>query len=127
MSDAFIKSLKWCLLMVFAIGGVYGFSEAGRLEDARYIMISVLSFGAVYMLFQTWSELPGKIMVYSLCIVLGLGVLAQDQYAPFLLYYYTDFDVTEMMGFFRVWTALVVSVGLFLMMLVFYKFDNDGY
>lgn len=126
MGDAFIKSLKWCLLIVFAIGGVYGFSEAGRLEDARYIMISVLSFGMVYMLFRTWSELSGKIMVYSLCIVAGLCFVSQEQYAPFWFYYYTDFDVTEIMGFFRVWATLVVTAGLLMMTAVFYKFDNDG-
>lgn len=73
MGTAFVKSLKWCLLMVFAIGGIYGLSETSRLEDVRYIMISMLCFGSVYMLFRTWSELSGKIMIYSLCIVVGLG------------------------------------------------------
>lgn len=127
MVSSFIKSLKWCFLVVFAIGGLYGFSEAGRLEDVRYLMISTLCFGMVYMLFKTWSELPGKIMVYSLCIVLTLGFVSQQQYAPFWLYYYADMDVTAIMGFFRVWAALVFTAGLLLMTLVFYKFDDDVY
>jgi len=127
MGNAFNKSLKWCFLMVFAIGGIYGFSEAGRLEDVRYLMISTLCFGSVYLLFRTWSELSAKIMVYSLCIVVTLGFLSQEQFVPFWLYSYADIDITDMMGFFRVWASLTATAGLLMMMVVFYKFDNDGY
>lgn len=127
MVNALTKSMKWCFLMVFAIGGIYGFSEAGRLEDFRYLMISTLCFGAVYMLFRTWSELSNKIMVYSICIILVLGFLAQDPYVPFWLYSLTDIDITGMMGFFRIWAMLTATAGLLLMMVVFYKFDDDGY
>lgn len=98
MGTAFVKSLKWCLLMVFAIGGIYGLSETSRLEDVRYIMISMLCFGSVYMLFRTWSELSGKIMIYSLCIVVGLGFWHRNNTRR-SGFYYADIDVTEMMGF----------------------------
>jgi len=127
MGNAFVKSLKWCLLIVFTIGGIYGVSETGRLEDVPYLMISLLCFGSVYMLFRTWSELSGKIMVYSLCVVVGLGFLAQEEYVPYWIFNYGDIDITAMMGFFRVWAALTATVGLVIMAVVFYKFDNDGY
>ena len=127
MVDAFTKSVKWCFLMVFAIGGIYGFSEAGRAEDVRYLMISTLCFGSVYLLFRTWSELSNKIMVYSICIILALGFVAQEQYVPYWLYSFADIDITGIMGFFRVWAALTATAGLALMMAVFYKFDNDRY
>lgn len=100
---------------------------ASTKEDFRYIMLGVICYGMVYLMFRVWSELPGKIMLYSAAIVVALAFLAQMEYAPFWLYELSGFNIAGVFGYFRIWASLVATVGLVLMVFVFYKFDDDGY
>ncbi len=127
MIASFIKALKWAVLVAFAIGGVYGLSEAGRLEDARYIMMTVVCFGVVYMMFRIWSDLSSKVMGFSAALVAALALAAHDPYAPFWLYVFADIDLSATMGYFRIWASLVGTIGVLIMTVVFYKYDKDTY
>lgn len=121
MSESFIKALKWGVMVVFVIGGIYGLATAGEKDDFRYIMVTVLSFGAVSLMFKNWSELPGKIMVYSVVVVIALAFVAQDTYVPFWFFMTTEKVWT--LNFYQTWGALVMSIGAIVMTFVFKKFD----
>lgn len=122
MSESFIKALKWGVLVSLVICGIYGLSASGAKEDFRYIMVTVLSFGAVSLMFRNWSELPGKIMAFSAVIAAVLAFLAQDAYVPF--YYYTITEKIWIFSFFQSWALLVMTLGVVIMTYIFWKFDD---
>lgn len=122
MGAAILKSMKWVVLNICVIGGIYGLVAASNGNDVKPLMISVLCFGAVYMMFKLWSELPGKIMIASVVILAALAFLAQPQLAPYWLYIYSGVVIKA--GFYMTWAGLVASVGLIIMTAVFWKFDD---
>ena len=123
MGAAVIKSIKWVVLNLCVIGGIYGLVAASNGNDVKPLMISVLCFGAVYMMFKLWSELPGKLMIASVVIVAGLAVFAQPQFVPQWLYLYADINIVKL-GFYQTWAGLVASIGFLIMSVVFWKFDD---
>lgn len=122
MSEALIKAMKWCFLVVLAIGGIYGLAEAGEQEDFRYIMITVLTFGAISLMFRNWRDLPGKIMAFSGVLAFSLAFLANDSFAPYAYYSLTG-NMLDL-GYYQIWALLVCSVGYLVMAFVFWKFDD---
>ena len=123
MGSAFIKAIKWAVLFVFVIGGIYGLVTASEQSDIKPVMISVLCFGSVYMMFKSWSDLPGKVMIASAVVVVILAFFAQDQYVPYWVYRYTGENLQW--GFYQIWAALVASIGTLVMVIVFLKFGDD--
>ena len=126
MGGAFLKALKWSTIVVFMIGGLWGMYHASIISDFRFMMVSVLCFGAVYLVYRKWSDMPLKIMLSSMVLIGILGALAQPQYAPLFLYIGTGYEL-PFEGFFKTWAALVATIGTVLMTLIFWKFDDDGY
>ena len=122
MSDAFIKSLKWGFLVSLVIAGIYGLAASGAKEDFRYIMVTVLSFGAVSLMFRNWRDLPGKIMAVSAAVAAFLAFLAQPDYLSY--YYFMMTDQEWFLSFYQSWAALVMTLGVLIMTVVFWKFDN---
>jgi hypothetical protein len=126
MGGAFLKALKWSIIVVLMIGGLWGLYHASIVSDFRFIMVSVLCFGAVYLVYRKWSDMPLKVMLGSMALIGLLGAMAQPQYAPLLLFIGTGYEL-PFEGFFKVWAALVATVGTVLMTFVFWKFDGDDY
>ncbi len=123
MGDAFLKAVKWSILVVLGIGGFYFFTQSSKYEDIRYMMPGVLCFGAVYTMFKVWSGLNMQALLYSCGIIIALAFLAQDKYIPYWLYnfgqIYWDY------GYFESWAALIGTVGLFSMTIVFYYYNDE--
>lgn len=126
MGAAFLKALKWSFIVVSMIGGLWGLYHASVISDFRFMMVSVLCFGAVYLVYRRWTDMPLKLMLSSMVLIGILGAIAQPQYAPVWLYIGTGFEL-PFTGYFKTWAALVATAGTVTMTLVFWKFDDDGY
>ncbi|MFP4313682.1 MAG: hypothetical protein ACLFR0_05075 [Alphaproteobacteria bacterium] len=122
MNEAFIKALKWGVMVVFVIAGIYGLAAAGEKDDFRYIMATVLSFGAVSLMFRNWSELPGKIMAFSALLVVILAVIARDEILSY--YFYRISDQIWPLGYYQSWAVLAMTLGVITMTFIFKKFDD---
>ncbi len=120
MSEAFLKAIKWYILVGCAIIGTSAFIISDNTGSIKPVMIGVLGFGVVYIMAHFWREFRGKLLLYSILVFIALSFASP--YMPYALYI---LFAANPMAFnpFYIWGATVGVFGIPIMTLVFYKYD----
>lgn len=120
MSEAFLKAVKWFVLVECVVAGSTAFIISNKMGSIAPIMIGILAYGVVYVMSYFWKEFRDKLLLIS--IVLFLGLTYASQYVPAALYIAFGWP---MVGYneFVVWGATVGIIGLPIMTIAFYKLD----
>lgn len=120
MSEAFLKALKWFVLVGFVIAGTAAFQISGETGSNKPIILGVLSYGVVYIMSYFWNEFRGKTLLWSMIIFFVLTFASS--YTPDAMFVLFDLD----QGYFEkyyTWVGTVGVLGVPAMALVFYKYD----
>lgn len=123
MGNAFIQAMQWCVLVILGIAGFYFLSSASDLSDIRNLIAGAACFGAIYMMFRLWKDLPILPLIASSAIISALAFLSQDDYIPSWIYNYGHYYWGY--GYFESLAAFTGTIGLFIMTIVFYHFNDD--
>ena len=107
MGDIFTKTMRWFICCVFFIIGVYCIDRSNNTGSVNPIIFSVFSFGMVYILSKSFYELPRKLLVVNVAVMIGTAIAA-----TFLSYGY---------GFFVEWTFWSLVIGAPIMATAFAK------
>lgn len=125
MSEAFLKALKWYILVLFAVIGTSAFMIMDKSGSIRPLMVGILSYGVVYIMSYFWKEFRRKLLFMSIMVFLGLtGVAA---YMPDILYIFfgvdpLSFDMEDSYDIYYLWAGTMM-IGIFPMMFIFHKYD----
>lgn len=120
MSEAFLKAIKWLILVECAICGTTAFIVSDATGSVAPIMVGVLAYGVVYIMSYFWKEFRDKLLLISISVFLVLTYVSGyvDQ-IMFILLGWPMEGYNEYLN----WGAMVGIVGLPIMTLVFYKLD----
>lgn len=120
MSEAFLKAIKWYIMMGFIMMGTTAFILADERGSVKPVMIGIMGYGAVYIMSIFWKEFRGKLLFSSLFVFLLLSFVAPFvPDAMYILFAYPQhiFDP------YWTWAATVGALGIPVMILVFYRYD----
>lgn len=126
MSEAFLKALKWYILVLFAIIGTSAFIIMDESGSIRPLMVGILSYGIVYIMSYFWKEFRRKLLFLSIMVFLGLtGVAA---YMPDILYVLFGVDPLtynlqgDSYDVYYLWAGTLI-IGILPMTFIFHKYD----
>lgn len=117
MSEAILSAFKWCVLAFCAVVGTSALIISDKTGSTKPIMITVLTYGIIYIMSYFWREFRGKLMLMGFGVFLVLTIIAP--YLPLLLGFEGDyFDP------FYVWGGTVLLFGFPAMFFVFLKWGE---
>lgn len=120
MSEAFLKALKWYVLVFSVIVGASAFIISDQTGSVKPIMLGVLGFGVAYIMSYFWTEFREKLLFLSILTFVGLSFLAP--YAPDALYVLFGYKMIVYNPYYM-WAATVAVLGIPIMWVVFYFYD----
>lgn len=119
MSEAFLKSLKWYVMVFIVLIGITCFTIAETYDTVKPVMPGMLCFGAVYVMSSFWTEFRGKVLLFSVITFIGLAFASR--YVPDLGFILLGWDQDWFTPF---WTrAGTVAAGIPVMTFIFHKYD----
>jgi len=119
MYAAFLKSLRWYIMVVFVIIGTAALIIADERDTVRPVIIAVFSYGVVYIMSVFWKEFRDKILFYSAAVFLALTFLSK--FTPIALYILFGY-APETINQYYAWAG-TVALGMPMMTIVFYRLD----
>ncbi|PCI57038.1 MAG: hypothetical protein COB36_01860 [Alphaproteobacteria bacterium] len=120
MSEAFLKALKWYILVGCAIIGTSAFIISENSGSVRPILIGVLSYGVVYIMSFFWKEFRRKLLLLSIIVFLVLSFLSPK--IPIWAYILFNYNPAAFDPYVT-WAATVGILGIPIMMFIFKKYD----
>jgi len=120
MSEAFLKAVKWLVLVECVVVGSAGFIISNATGSIAPIMIGILAYGVVYVMSFFWKEFRDKLLLIS--IILFLVLSYASNYVPEMLYVAFGWPM-EGYNEFYLWGTTVGIIGVPFMTLAFYKYD----
>ncbi len=117
MQDLFLKTLRWYLVIVFAMGGITALYYADAIDSIKPVLPAILCLGAAFVLGVAWKEIRRKILFATIIVVVGLAYAAQ--FSTQVIYILTG--ETIFMNYFYAWFGMVLVIGFPAMMIVFAK------
>ncbi len=115
MNYVISRVLKWLFSMTLIMIGIRFLMMASDNNDVRPIIICIFSFGAVYVMYRTRSEVPKMIGLLTAIVFVGAMLAAR--------YLYIDLPVFNY-GFYFAWWAWIMALGLPVMLLGFSRFGG---
>ncbi len=119
MSEAFLKSLRWYILVLFVIVGTAALIIADERDTVRPVIIAVFAYGIVYVMSVFWKEFRGKLLFYSVAVFLVFTILSK--FTPMALYILFGYDMASIDPYYA-WAG-TVAFGIPDMMVVFHRLD----
>lgn len=120
MAEAFLKALKWYILVGCAIIGTSAFIISDNTGSVRPVLIGILSYGVVYIMSFFWKEFRRKLLLYSIVVFLALSFLSPKM--PIIMYILFNYNPASFDPYYT-WGATVGILGIPIMMFIFKKFD----
>ncbi|MGH1377487.1 MAG: hypothetical protein ACRBB3_01575 [Alphaproteobacteria bacterium] len=120
MSEAFLKALKWYILVGSAIVGTSAFIIANNSNSVRPVLIGVISYGVVYIMSYFWKEFRDKLLLYSIIVFLVLSFFSAK--VPVFLYILFGFPMSLFDPHYT-WAGTVAVLGIPIMTYIFNKYD----
>lgn len=120
MSEAFLKALKWYILVGCAIIGTSAFIIADNSGSVRPVIIGVICYGVVYIMSYFWREFRDKLLLYSIVVFLSLSFFSAK--VPVVLYILFGFPMTLFDPHYT-WAGTVGVLGIPIMTYIFKKYD----
>ena len=120
MSEAFLKAVKWYVLVACAIIGTSAFMIADQSGSVKPVILGILTYGVVYIMSYFWTEFRGKLLLLSILVFVALTFLSA--YVPLGMYILFAYPM-ELFDPYYTWGLTVGVVGIPVMMLVFHKYD----
>ena len=115
MSEAFLKSLKWCVMALAIIAGASAFMSANETGNVMPWLMVVIGFGVVYIMSCVWSEFRGKILLSSFAVFIALTILSN--YIADFLYIFLDVNLLSMSS--HLTWGMTMLLGIPIMAVVF--------
>ncbi|PCJ02699.1 MAG: hypothetical protein COB14_01695 [Alphaproteobacteria bacterium] len=120
MSEAFLKALKWYILVGCAIIGTSAFIISDNTGSTKPMIIGVLGYGVVYIMSYFWKEFRQKLLLYSIIVFLALSFLSPK--IPIWMYIFFNYNPASFDPYFT-WAATVGVLGIPIMTFIFKKYD----
>ena len=120
MSEAFLKALKWYVLVICVIVGASAFIISDQTGSIKPVMIGVLGFGVAYVMSYFWSEFREKLLFFSIVVFLGLSFATS--YVPDALFILFAYKMPPTNPYF-LWAMTTGVAGIPIMTVVFYFYD----
>ncbi len=120
MSDAFLKAVKWYVLVACAIIGTSAFMIADQSGSVKPVIIGIVTYGVVYIMSYFWTEFRGKLLLAS--IVVFVLLTFASPYVPLVMYILFAIP-PELFDPYYTWGVTVGALGIPIMVLVFYRYD----
>ncbi len=121
MSEAFLKALKWYILVFCVIVGASAFIVSNNTGSVKPIMLGVLGFGVAYVMSYFWKEFRDKLLLGSILTFVALSFFAP--YAADALYILVGSKALYYANPYFVWAGVVGALGVPIMTAVFYFYD----
>lgn len=119
MSEAFLKALKWYIMVGFCIIGTSAFIIMDKTGSIKPLMIGVMSYGVVYIMTFFWTEFRRRLLLLS--IIVFLVFTFASPYVPDLMFVFFNFNPDGFNPYYT-WGGTMV-LGIPFMALIFYKYD----
>lgn len=120
MSEAFLKAVKWLVLVQCAIAGTTAFIISNANGSIAPIMVGILSYGVVYVMSYFWKEFRDKLLLISIGLFLALTYASK--FVPEAMFVLLGWPMEGYNEFIN-WAVTVGLFGVPIMTLAFYKYD----
>ncbi|MGH1376339.1 MAG: hypothetical protein ACRBCK_08325 [Alphaproteobacteria bacterium] len=120
MSEAFLKAVKWYVLVACAITGTSAFIIADKSGSVKPVIFGVVTYGIVYIMSYFWTEFRGKLLLFSILVFIVLTFASS--YVPIAMYVLFAMP-PELFDPYYTWGATVGVLGVPAMTLVFHRYD----
>jgi hypothetical protein len=120
MQELFLKTLRWYLVVMFAIGGIAALHIADVTDTIKPVLPGIVCLGASFIFATAWKEIRRKILFWTL--VVSVGLAWATQYLPDVLFVLIGTPVIlDDFNYCVYWGGLVTVIGFPLMMYIFHR------
>src|SRR5688572_8461034 len=117
MQELFLKTIRWYIVVMFAIGGIAALHIADITDTIKPVLPGILCLGASFIFATVWKEIRRKILFWTLVVSVALAFGAT--YLPDVIFVATG--KIMIMNYFVAWGTLVSVIGFPIMMFVFHR------